>query len=78
MSRYALPAWPHCAHGADPAADPVGCRGINVPGHTACFAHLADPDRNAYLSSLSPGASIDHRGITFTAPLLNVLLIVSE
>ncbi|GHD53985.1 pentapeptide repeat-containing protein [Streptomyces galbus] len=74
MSRYALPAWPHCAYGADPAADPVGCRGINVPGHTACFAHLADPDRNAYLSSLAPGASIDHRGITFTPPLLNVLL----
>lgn len=70
----AAPSWPHCAHGADPATDPVGCRGIHVPGHTACLAHLADTDRDAYLASLTPGASIDHRGTTFTEPLLTALL----
>jgi hypothetical protein len=65
MSTSEPPTWPHCAHGADPAADPVGCRGIHVPGHTACLAHLADADRDAYLAALTPGANIDHRGTTF-------------
>lgn len=68
------PAWPHCAHGADPATDPVGCRGIHVPGHTACLAHLTDIDRDAYLAGLSAGDDIDHRGTPFTWPLLNALL----
>ncbi|MEU9998134.1 pentapeptide repeat-containing protein [Streptomyces sp. NPDC050848] len=68
------PSWAHCAHGADPAADPVGCRGIHVPGRTACLAHLADADRDTYLASLAPGASIDHRGTPFTEDLLNQLL----
>lgn len=68
------PSWPYCAHGADPATDPVGCRGIHVPGHTACLAHLADPDRTAYLTGLHPGADIDHRGTPFTEQLLNALL----
>ncbi|MFC8851529.1 pentapeptide repeat-containing protein [Streptomyces sp. NPDC057144] len=76
MSTSRPPSWPHCAHGADPAADPVGCRGIHVPGHTECLAHLADADRDAYLASLAPGASIDHRGTTFTASLLDALLNV--
>ncbi|MET9122138.1 pentapeptide repeat-containing protein [Streptomyces sp. NPDC004528] len=70
----AAPSWPHCAHGADPATDPVGCRGVHVPGHTACLAHLADTDRDAYLAGLTPGASIDHRGTTFTDALLTALL----
>ncbi|MGV9456347.1 pentapeptide repeat-containing protein [Streptomyces sp. NPDC003635] len=68
------PFWPHCAHGADPATDPVGCRGIHVPGHTACLAHLADADRDAYLAGLTPGSTIDHRGTTFTDALLIALL----
>ncbi|MGW6981130.1 pentapeptide repeat-containing protein [Streptomyces sp. NPDC054932] len=68
------PPWPHCAHGADPATDPVGCTGIHVPGHSACLAHLTDTDRNAYLASLAPGSDIDHRGTHFTAPLLISLL----
>ncbi|WP_348638477.1 pentapeptide repeat-containing protein [Streptomyces sp. HYC2] len=68
------PSWPYCAHGANPATDPVGCRGIHVPGHTACLAHLADADRDAYLASLTPGTDIDHRGTTFTGPLLDALL----
>ncbi|MFF9870120.1 hypothetical protein ACF1G0_32865 [Streptomyces sp. NPDC013953] len=38
MSTSEPPTWPHCANGADPAADPVGCRGIHVPGRTACLA----------------------------------------
>jgi hypothetical protein len=74
MSTSEPPNWPHCAHGADPAANPVGCRGIHVPGRTACLAHLGDADRDAYLAALTPGASIDHRGTTFTEPLLNALL----
>lgn len=41
------------------AADPVGCRGINVGDHTACLAHLNAADRAAYLAGLSPGADID-------------------
>ncbi|MFD7292310.1 pentapeptide repeat-containing protein [Streptomyces sp. NPDC059897] len=74
MSTSEPPTWPHCAHGADPAADPVGCRGIHVPGHTACLAHLADADRDAYVAGLAPGASIDHRGTTFTDSLLIAVL----
>ncbi|WP_234441029.1 pentapeptide repeat-containing protein [Streptomyces scabiei] len=74
MSTSSPPSWPYCANGADPATDPVGCRGIHVPGHTACLAHLADADRDAYLAGLTPGASIDHRGTTFTRSLLNALL----
>ncbi|MGW6414853.1 pentapeptide repeat-containing protein [Streptomyces sp. NPDC055055] len=68
------PSWPHCAHGADPFNDPVGCPGIHVPGHTACLAHLNDADRTAYLAGLVPGADIDHRGTTFTEDILNQLL----
>ncbi|GGW65539.1 pentapeptide repeat-containing protein [Streptomyces xantholiticus] len=68
------PAWPHCGHGADPAIDPVGCRGIHVPGHAACLAHLDEADRAAYLASLAPGADIDHRGTPFSGALLGELL----
>ncbi|MFK8906857.1 pentapeptide repeat-containing protein, partial [Streptomyces sp. YS-3] len=68
------PSWAHCGQGADPAADPVGCRGIHVPGHTTCLAHLADADRGTYLAGLSPGADIDHRGTPFTQELLTQLL----
>ncbi|MER5988833.1 pentapeptide repeat-containing protein [Streptomyces sp. NPDC001787] len=67
------PDWPHCGHGTTPE-DPVGCRGIHVPGHTLCLAHLADPDRDTYLAGLAPGTDIDHRGTPFTEPLLNALL----
>ncbi|MFI7086541.1 hypothetical protein ACIBUR_23460 [Streptomyces anulatus] len=74
MSTSEPPTWPHCAHGADPAVDLVGCRGIHVPGHTSCLAHLTDADRDAYLTALTPGDSIDHRGTTFTEPLLLALL----
>ncbi|MFK3734663.1 pentapeptide repeat-containing protein [Streptomyces sp. NPDC088090] len=68
------PPWPHCTHGADPVTDPVGCRGIHVPGHRACLAHLNDADRTAYLAGLAPGADIDHRETPFTADLLKQLL----
>ncbi|MGQ7750314.1 pentapeptide repeat-containing protein [Streptomyces sp. WC2508] len=67
------PSWLPCGHGTTPE-DQVGCRGIDVPGHTACLAHLADADRDAYLSGLTPGTDIDHRGTTFTEPLLDALL----
>ncbi|MGX1025553.1 uncharacterized protein YjbI with pentapeptide repeats [Streptomyces ambofaciens] len=70
----AAPYWPHCTHGADAASDPVGCRGVLVAGHTACLAHLADADRDAYLTGLTPGSAIDHRGTIFTDSLLAALL----
>ncbi|MFC4469237.1 pentapeptide repeat-containing protein [Streptomyces xiangluensis] len=35
---------------------------------------MADADRDAYLAGLTPGADIDHRGTTFTEPLLRDLL----
>ncbi|MFI1532672.1 pentapeptide repeat-containing protein [Streptomyces griseus] len=73
MNTSLPPAWPHCADGAGPA-DPVGCRGIQVNGHTACLAHLPNTERDAYLTALTPGASIDHRGTTFSRPLLRTLL----
>ncbi|NMI60940.1 MULTISPECIES: pentapeptide repeat-containing protein [unclassified Streptomyces] len=68
------PYWPHCGHGTDPVTDPIGCRGIRVDGHTTCLAHLAEADRVAYLTALSPGVDLDHRGIPFTSDLLNRLL----
>ncbi|WP_257139883.1 pentapeptide repeat-containing protein [Streptomyces sp. or20] len=74
MSTSEPPTWPHCAQGADPATDPVGCRGIHVPGRTACLAHLTDAERDAYLTGLTPGDSIDHRGTTFTELLFLALL----
>ncbi|MCR8945167.1 pentapeptide repeat-containing protein [Streptomyces sp. OUCMDZ-4982] len=71
MSTSQPPSWPHCAHGAAPATDPVGCRGIHVPGHTTCLAHLASGDRNTYLTSLTAGSHIDLRGTTVTESLLH-------
>ncbi|MGW7047040.1 pentapeptide repeat-containing protein [Streptomyces avermitilis] len=68
------PSWLYCAHGADSTADPVGCRGIHVPGHTACLAHLSDTHRDTYLAGLTPGDDLDHRGTPFTEELLDQLL----
>ncbi|MFE1947115.1 pentapeptide repeat-containing protein [Streptomyces massasporeus] len=65
--------WLCCGHGAD-AEDLVGCRGVQVPGHIACLAHLTETDRDTYLDGLTPGADIDHRGTPFTEPLLEALL----
>ncbi len=68
------PAWPHCGHSAHPESDPLGCRGVHVPGHHTCLAHLSDSDRAAYLDTLVPGANLDHRGTAFTEELLIELL----
>lgn len=68
------PTWPHCGQGADPTTDPVGCQGIHVPGHTACLAHVSDADRARYLTGLTQGTDIDHRGTPFTESLLQSLL----
>ncbi|MER8009634.1 pentapeptide repeat-containing protein [Streptomyces sp. NPDC094149] len=73
MTPPAAPPWPYCQEGAT-AQDPVGCRGIHVPGHTVCLAHLIDTERDAYLAGLTAGASLDHRGTTFTESLLDALL----
>ncbi|MFI6588550.1 pentapeptide repeat-containing protein [Embleya sp. NPDC050493] len=65
--------WSHCAEGADPT-DPLGCRGVHVTGNTRCLAHLTPAERAAYLTSLTPGDPVDHRGTTFDAGLLGELL----
>ncbi|WP_182608173.1 pentapeptide repeat-containing protein, partial [Streptomyces alkaliphilus] len=67
------PHWVRCGYDAT-AENPVGCRGIHVPDHTTCLAHLNDTDRTTYLNSLQPGADIDHRGTPFTPALLQQLL----
>ncbi|MFF5393181.1 pentapeptide repeat-containing protein [Streptomyces sp. NPDC013012] len=68
------PHWPYCGQDANPVTDPIGCRGIHVPGHIACLAHLTDTDRDTYLAGLAPGDNIDHRGTSFTYDLLSRLL----
>lgn len=45
-----------------------------VPGHLLCLAHLGASDRIGYLTTLSPGDDIDHRGTTFSSTLLDELL----
>ncbi|WP_329043513.1 pentapeptide repeat-containing protein (plasmid) [Streptomyces sp. NBC_00178] len=65
--------WPRCGEDASREVR-FGCPGIRVPGHTECLAHLRDPDRDAYLAGLSPGADIDHRGTPFTESLFDALL----
>ncbi|MCX4976474.1 pentapeptide repeat-containing protein [Streptomyces sp. NBC_00620] len=69
-NRAPSPSWQRCGHGADPNSDPDGCPGIHVSGHTACLAHLATADRDAYLAGLTPGANVDHRGTPFTQRVL--------
>ncbi|MFF7362740.1 pentapeptide repeat-containing protein [Streptomyces sp. NPDC008125] len=69
------PPWPCCGHGALPG-NPVGCRGVQVTGHTACLAHLAPAERSAHLAGLAPGAAVDHRGTRFADWLLRELLDV--
>jgi uncharacterized protein YjbI with pentapeptide repeats len=66
------PPWPHCRYGA--GTDGVGCRGRLVEPHTACLAHLGIADRTGYLTSLRPGADLDHRGTPITEELLDDLL----
>ncbi|MEU6572566.1 pentapeptide repeat-containing protein [Streptomyces sp. NPDC046805] len=60
--------WPHCGVGTD-ADSPMGCPGRTVEPYAQCLAHLDDDDRHAYLASLQPGATVDHRGTSFTADL---------
>ncbi|MET8276377.1 pentapeptide repeat-containing protein [Streptomyces sp. NPDC005096] len=67
------PHWPHCGMDSSPE-DPVGCRGVQVDGYSGCLVHLADADRDVYLSGLGPGSDVDHRGTTFTGSLLSALL----
>ncbi|MGV9901945.1 pentapeptide repeat-containing protein [Streptomyces sp. NPDC003388] len=74
MNTPSPPSWPYCGRGADPATDPVGCTGVHVPGESACLAHLGDAERTTYLSGLTPGNDIDHRGTPITKQLLNGLL----
>ncbi|MER7468142.1 pentapeptide repeat-containing protein [Streptomyces sp. NPDC097981] len=66
------PPWPHCGYGV--TATEIGCRGRVVEPYTACLAHLDDADRSGYLTSLRPGADVDHRGTRISAELLAELL----
>ncbi|MFJ2894855.1 pentapeptide repeat-containing protein [Streptomyces sp. NPDC087218] len=68
-SNPAPPEWPHCGHGAAPATDPIGCRGVRAPGRTACLPHLEERDRDRFLTGLGPGDDIDLRGCTLTESL---------
>ncbi|MFE5483024.1 pentapeptide repeat-containing protein [Streptomyces sp. NPDC056527] len=68
------PSWPHCARDADPTSDPVGCRGRQVEPYGSCLAHLTSADRSTYLSSLSSGGALDHRGTLISEDLLHQLL----
>ncbi|HEY5836448.1 pentapeptide repeat-containing protein [Streptomyces sp.] len=71
-SRFG-PIWRYCGHGST-SGDPVGCRGILVPGRTACLAHLGAADRARYLSGLHPGDELGLNGTPFTTNLLDELL----
>ncbi|MFD9465847.1 pentapeptide repeat-containing protein [Streptomyces sp. NPDC060027] len=66
------PTWSLCGR-VDPAGGPA-CSGRSIAARQACLAHLTDADRGAYLSALSPGDDVDHRGTVFTPELLQELL----
>ncbi|MGC5564803.1 pentapeptide repeat-containing protein [Streptomyces sp. FR-108] len=68
------PPWPHCGHGASPTDDPTGCRGVVIPGSSGCFYHASFAERDAYLTTLTAGSDIDHRGTFFTPQFLGRLL----
>ncbi|OEJ21535.1 hypothetical protein AS594_39025 [Streptomyces agglomeratus] len=75
----APPDWEFCGQEADPATDPIGCRGIRLDDRTACLAHLPPHEQEQYLARLAREPSIDHpnidhRGTTFTEELLERLL----
>ncbi|MFH8370931.1 SAV_2336 N-terminal domain-related protein [Streptomyces sp. NPDC018031] len=67
------PPWPHCGLDASDR-DPVGCRGVRVPGHPRCLAHLTPDQRAAHLSGLGPGDAVDVSGTELTAGVLAELL----
>lgn len=73
-SSLSRPTWPHCARGADPSSDPVGCRGRRVEPYGACLAHLTNADLATYLSALVPGSNLDHRSTLISQSLLQQLL----
>ncbi|MFI6007161.1 pentapeptide repeat-containing protein [Streptomyces sp. NPDC051366] len=73
LTPLPAPSWRHCGEDAT-TADPVGCRGRQVPGESLCLAHLPPVSRARYLAALSPGADIDHSGTTFAGSLLDDLL----
>ncbi|RSS49929.1 hypothetical protein EF912_22970 [Streptomyces sp. WAC07061] len=65
--------WPRCGFGAS-EENPSGCMGVKVTGRHNCLAHLPSTEREAYLSSLGPGSSVDFRGTTFEGGLLGRVL----
>ncbi|MFD6552610.1 pentapeptide repeat-containing protein [Streptomyces sp. NPDC058398] len=67
------PNWSYCGKNRSPERW-FGCCGLRVLGYRACFAHLADSNRAAYLAGLTPGSGVYHYGTSFTRPLLDALL----
>ncbi|MFE2323866.1 SAV_2336 N-terminal domain-related protein, partial [Streptomyces sp. NPDC059385] len=63
--------WQRCDHVSEYAD---WCRGITLPGHGRCLAHVESAERAAYLTTLAPGAALDFRGTTFAPGLLGQLL----
>ncbi|MFE0011958.1 pentapeptide repeat-containing protein [Streptomyces erythrochromogenes] len=66
-------AWPVCGRRAvEDVRAP--CRGIRLPGHDVCLAHLEPDEEHVYLGTLGPGSAVDFRGTTFKEGLLQRLL----
>ena len=73
MTTLSPPDWTHCGHDSS-ASNPVGCRGITIPGSAKCLLHAEPAERTAYIASLSPGADLDLRGTTITPDFLTDIL----
>ncbi|MEU6867750.1 pentapeptide repeat-containing protein [Streptomyces sp. NPDC046876] len=74
MTDTTLPPWSHCGHGRNRTTYRIGCRGILVPGYTACLYHLSPRERKEHLGSLGYLPDVDYRGTRIDQPLLESLL----
>jgi uncharacterized protein YjbI with pentapeptide repeats len=73
QSNTTPPPWSHCAAGAS-TDDPVGCRGVQIPGQSTCLAHASAADKSSYITGLAPGTNLDLRGTHITRSLLQAIL----
>lgn len=73
MTTTSPSGWPHCGYDSS-TGDPVGCRGITIPGSANCLAHAAPAERTAYLGSLAPGGELNLCGVTISSSLLDDVL----
>lgn len=51
------------------------CPGVAIDGRDACLAHLGAVDRAEALASLTSGADVDFRGVTFSGELWREVII---